>query len=280
MNLADIPRTSGWDRRRVAAYLAAPPSPIILTDVMDHWGAMTKWSFDYFAEHFGAVPVRAYAPQFPGTASWGVRMTVSDYVAYLTDPITAPIVGDWLVGDEASLRLSGFTLYAGNFNPAHSRLGRPSLIFAEVPEYPTVLESWLPLLGNDFADRCLQFRSHHFVFLSVAGGVTPLHHDFWDTHAFLAQVRGEKRAILFAPQHAEVLYRDAAGDVREMLNRSQYRDVNGWAGVLSPGDFLLIPSRWLHFTETLTDSVTYSADWIDASNWRSYLASALAALEV
>jgi hypothetical protein len=41
---------------------------------------------------------------------------------------------------------------------------------------------------------------------------------------------------------------------------------------------LIIPSGWLHYVETIETSLTYSADWIDANNWRAYVRDAAEAL--
>jgi ribosomal protein L16 Arg81 hydroxylase len=147
-----------------------------------------------------------------------------------------------------------------------------------VPPLPSFVDSWLGLLEPGFRERCERLQSHHFVYISAPGGVTPLHHDFWDTHAFLAQVVGRKHAILFDPRFMAELYRDSTGDVRAMMRDPEFGSIEGWCTDLTPGDLLVIPGRWLHYVETLETSITYSADWIDANNWRRYLCEATAAL--
>ena len=63
-----------------------------------------------------------------------------------------------------------------------------------------------------------------------------------------------------------------------MREKPEYANIEGWTATLQPGDFLVIPSRWLHYVETLEPSITYSADWIDGSNWHAYVAMATEAL--
>ncbi len=278
MKLSPIPTTTTLTQRRAAEWLARGDSPLILTQAMSSWPAMSRWSFDYFATHFGEFPVVAHAPQFPDLAQWGVKTTLAHYLDYLRNPTTGMVEGQWTEGDAATLAASGLTLYAGNFNPAHPVRGNPARIFADVPERPKFIESWLDLLDPDFLQTALHAQSHHFVYLSTAGGVTPLHHDFWGTHAFLAQVVGRKRAVLFHPRDMDLLYEEPSGDVPKMMRDPRFADIDGWEGELGPGDLLLMPSKFLHWVETLSPSITYSADWIDGCNWKIYVEEGTKAL--
>jgi ribosomal protein L16 Arg81 hydroxylase len=53
-----------------------------------------------------------------------------------------------------------------------------------------------------------------------------------------------------------------------------YDSLEGWRVELTPGDLLIIPSQWLHYVETLETSLTYSAAWIDETNWERYVEEA------
>jgi hypothetical protein len=278
MIFSDIPRVAPQSRTEFANYMRAAVSPLVIQGAMDRWPAMSTWSFDFFTKNFGEYPVEAHAPQLGALASWTVRTTLGHYLHYLADPMARSIAGEWVKGDIESLRQSGFSLYAGNFNPAHRKHGKPDLIFRHVPPLPDFIDSWHDLLDPTFRSLCEEVRSHFFVYLSTTGGQTPLHHDFWSTHAFLAQVTGTKWAALFDPQYAKRLYQESSGDVRKMAEDAQFADVPGWATMLSPGDILVMPAGWLHYVETLEPSITYSADWIDANNWRRYVDMASKAL--
>lgn len=271
MILRPIPVSGPPSRTGLAAHLRSQAHPLIVKHAMDDWPAMRRWTFQHFAERYSYFPIEAFAPQFDELARWGVRTTLSAYVTYLEAPHTGEIEGQWLKGDPQSLRESGQTLYAGNFNPAHPRYGRPDLLFEDVPRTPSFIECWLPLLHPVFVERCQRIQPHYFVYLSAPGAYTPLHMDFWDTHAFLAQIRGKKRAVLFAPEHEALLLADETRDARRMKDDPRYASVVGWEGFLDPGDLLVLPSRWLHFVETLEPSITYSADWVDGVNWRQYV---------
>jgi hypothetical protein len=240
---------------------------------MDEWPAMRTWSLEFFANEFADFPITAYAPQFSAFAICAVQTTVASYVAYLRNPADAMIDGTWLAGDPDVLKSSALTLYAGNFNPADPELGNRNLVFRDAP-LPPFIDSLMCRLSPAFRDACERRQSHYYVYLSVPGGVTPLHQDFWKTHTFLAQITGRKEAILFPSDLAETLYRESTGDVRKMMTDPSYDSVAGWRVELTPGDMLIIPSQWLHYVETIETSLTYSAAWIDGSNWRSYVRDA------
>jgi Cupin-like domain len=269
MKIEPVPIIQNMNTRDFSQWISKSETPLVITDAMQTWPAMQGWSFNYFSDEFNDFPVIAHAPQFPSLAKWCIKTTLGRYVEYLHDPVS--IKGEWMRGDIESLITSGLTLYSGNFNPAHPLRGNPNRIFADVPEMPEFIESWLDMLNPQFVSLCQQVQSHHFVYLSISGGVTPLHHDFWDTHAFLAQIRGTKRAFLFHPKYMRELYSDHSGDVLKMFSDPCYDHITCWSAELSPGKLLIIPSRWLHWVETLSPSITYSADWIDGTNWKQYV---------
>ena len=276
MKLQPVPTTGPPSKEEFARYISQPAHPLLMKGAMEDWPAMHTWSLDFFANQFADFPVTAYAPQFSAFAICGVETTVAAYVDYLRNPAQATIDGTWLAGDPDLLRRSSLTLYAGNFNPTDPELGNRELFFRHVPELPPFIESWMDRLDPAFREACERRQAHYYVYLSVPGAVTPLHQDFWETHSFLAQIAGRKEAILFAPDLREELYRDSTGDVRRMMADPSYDSIAGWRAELTRGDLLIIPSRWLHYVETIETSLTYSAAWIDRSNWDAYVREARA----
>jgi hypothetical protein len=273
VRLQSIPTTRPPSKPEFTRYIRQPAHPLIVKGAMDEWPAMRTWSLEFFANEFADFPITACAPQFSAFAICAVQTTVASYVAYLRNPADAMIDGTWLAGDPDVLKSSSLTLYAGNFNPAHPELGNRNLVFRDAP-LPPFIDSLMGHLSPAFRDACERRQSHYYVYLSVPGGVTPLHQDFWKTHTFLAQITGRKEAILFPSDLAETLYRESTGDVRKMMTDPSYDSVAGWRVELTPGDMLIIPSQWLHYVETIETSLTYSAAWIDGSNWRAYVRDA------
>jgi hypothetical protein len=270
MILHELPIARDVTRSTFRDYMSSPTTPLVIRGAMGDWPAMQVWNFDFFAERFGEYPVTAMAPQLPMFAKWSVETTLKDYLAYLKAPETVEIRGDWKAGDAQTLKASGLTLYAGGFCPTTVDDDRARLIFDYAPPLPDFIESKLAEVPIDIREEFLGVQAHHFVFMSTTGALTPLHFDFWNTHAFLAQVTGRKWAALFPPSYAALVQAPENGNVRAMLDNPAYEHVTGWAGTLEPGDMLILPSQWLHYVETLTPSITYSANWIDETNWQAY----------
>jgi hypothetical protein len=278
MRFRDIDKMQTLSRLEFAAYMRQPTAPLILTGAMRDWPAMEEWSLEFFGTAFSRYPIVARAPQSSTVAVCSVKTTVGHYVDYLCNPANRHIQGQWIKGDPDILANCGWTLYAGGFNPAHPILGNRELLFKYVPSLPDFIDCWRSRLDPNFCNECELARSHYFVYLSAPGGVTPLHHDFWSTHAFLAQIVGRKEAFLFSPASIPLLYSELTRNVRKMMDDPKFADVEGWRAILSPGDMLILPSRWPHYVETLETSITYSADWIDSSNWRTYVTHGLRAI--
>ena len=124
MIVESIPRVQSMSRLQFASYLRQPETPLVLTSAMNDWPALGDWSLEFFAEQFPRFPIRAHAPQ-SAVAQFEVQTFVAPYVAYLRDPARGLAEGVWTKGDPQDLALSHWTLYAGNFNPAHPGVGDP-----------------------------------------------------------------------------------------------------------------------------------------------------------
>uniref|UniRef100_A0A7S3JX55 peptidylprolyl isomerase n=1 Tax=Aureoumbra lagunensis TaxID=44058 RepID=A0A7S3JX55_9STRA len=135
------------------------------------------------------------------------------------------------------------------------------------------------------------------VFLGVAGCTTRLHFDSLGTHAWLAQLQGQKQFILFAPQDAERLrlfdWEERAGNSHYQGMRRALDFTHGnlpdpiaypnlrraipFVTILNPGDIILIPRGWWHFALCLDSCVTLMrnfANQTNASHFRSALTRA------
>lgn len=119
-----------------------------------------------------------------------------------------------------------------------------------------------------------------WIFLGPGGSKTPLHVDPCLTHAWLAQVRGRKRFILYKPAHLQHLY-DAAGhpaDVREpdRLNHPTFDLATPYEVVLQPGDVLFVPAGWAHQVECVDDSISLTHNFLPKQNFAAVRACLLA----
>src|ERR1700761_5890273 len=129
--------------------------------------------------------------------------TYLDYVAH-PDEMERIFEGCWVKGDAALFRELGMPLYCGNLQLA--RHGRDAVLEDITPLVP----GRLPCANNEIP-YYYQSGNHVWLYVSLAGALTPLHQDNNAVIAYLAQLKGEKEAILYAPADKRHFYTQGVG---------------------------------------------------------------------
>lgn len=99
------------------------------------------------------------------------------------------------------------------------------------------------------------------IFIGPKGAVTPLHVDVWGTHAWLSQLEGRKRWLLFSPSDMQYLYDcNVRCEDPDLERHPDYVKATAHEAVIEPGDTIFAPSRWAHWVESLESglSLTYN----------------------
>lgn len=282
MKVKRIPVVSGRGlspRAYRKAYGAGDGTPVILADVVDRWPAASRWDFDFLRTRtFKRSLILASAPQCEGSGHGPedlctAAFTVADYIRYVVDPTRRPGC-TWLQGSWERVEALGIPLYAGNVDLLSLPGGKDLLEDLEVRcDFMSDWSRWLP---RRLLDRVWRCRTHFYLYVSAPGALTPLHYDFWDSHAYLAQIRGEKECVLFGPRDSEAIHHGEIDPERPDFARyPRLQGATAWTGRLRAGQMLVLPSRWWHHVRTLTPSITFSYNWFDGSNWGPYLRAAL-----
>jgi len=273
----EVRRCAGLDAREVSARFlnAATSEPIICTDAQRTWfqqdsSEEQRWTIDSLGQRFAAeeVIVNDRAPLFdwdrPATRSRSV--TLADYAAYARGD-TSLLKGLW---------------YLNTWAP-----------FSKHPEllrewsYPYFVED---SLTHDPAALQQQLVDYSKLFLGVPGCCTRLHFDNLQTHAWLAQIQGRKRFVLYPPAADESLrlhfweeHRSQSGgegmrrafDPLSSEEKSSSPDVRVYANLatttphvatVAPGEVLLVPMGWWHAALCLDPCVTLMRNFANASN--------------
>jgi hypothetical protein len=211
-------------------YLAAS-RPVILTDWLVGWPALSGWSLDALAARFGAARVLVGRTQ-------GDRLRVSPEAGVA----------------QAELRFADFL--------AGLRDGRRDLYLI------SPVEERIPQLLDDIRPpepwRRARFRSAR-LWLGPVGVVTPLHHDLPEN--LYAQIVGRKRVRLIARSERRNVY--PYGRVSAAPNFSpvdawqpdlarfpRFARVQPLDCVVEPGECLYIPRLWWHQVESLDVSAS------------------------
>ena len=215
--------------------------PVVLRGAASGWPALTKWTPDYLKSKLNGVVA---------------KMSVAGDGSHDLDPATGRVwqtepmdVGEYLDG-------------VFNDDPRFSKF------YMQQKRRP------LELLDGDVAlppyfDASALMATNLWV--GPRGSFSSLHYD--SSQNFLAQVRGKKHVLLFAPEDTNNLYARSwttsaahtseVGDAtRADLERFPgVRSAVGFEAELGPGDMLFIPCAWWHQVRTLEASISVNFWW-------------------
>src|SRR2546426_1849664 len=178
-------------------YLSGAGKPVIVMDAMDGWKARSNWDLPFFKSRYGSDTVTVSA----GLHRKAVRvMKLGDYIDYVESPSDRP-AGFWIdptsgVPLKDPLEPPAAPLYLYAWDPFREH---PELL-EDVELSPYFVDDWVPLLPPAM-QQLLHWTSpsHFWVFIGPKGSLSRLHQDFWHTHAYLAQICGRKKCMLFSP---------------------------------------------------------------------------------
>jgi hypothetical protein len=242
--------------RYVREYIE-PLKPVIITGALEHWAATRKWTFDFFRDHYGDLPLEIDGRKL------SMAQLIEEVIASTPDA-PAPYLRNHLVKN------------------------LPKGLQADIAPMPSCTRpNWLehPLIS---AHTSLTYVE---LYIGGRGARFPvLHYDGLHTHAFLMQIQGVKEYIGFAPDQTPYMYiRSSAGQsdvsqISEQPNISEINDIENWdasrfalfgkaKGVrftLHPGETLFMPAGWWHTARILSPSITISINGANAANWSDF----------
>ncbi|MEY4544338.1 MAG: hypothetical protein RL685_533 [Pseudomonadota bacterium] len=214
--------------------------PVVLTDLVDGWPAITRWSPP---SELGRLAGELMAPLItlpPGNSYYGS-----------VDPVETPFA----------------TCLERIFGGGGGRH-----YISQIP-----LLELAPQLASDFAFPFPDLDAVHepvFFWIGTGGCVSNVHFDF--AHNFACQISGRKRFRLYPPEQSHRLYPsltskfspvstlgDTSLDEYPLFARAKLIEVT-----LDPGSLLFLPSFWWHQVITDVPGVMISRFWNTASMLR------------
>jgi hypothetical protein len=269
-----IERTSGLTPEAFReTYLAGAGKPVIV----ESWKALSRWSFDVFKERYGSDQV---APSFFLSPKLIKPTTLAEYFDYLDHPQTLP-GGFWIDAATLHPRPAPSPVPPTPLYLAWNVFGQHPELLDEIELSPRFVEDWVPLLPEAFR-RTMDNATRYFLAGLMIGpedAQIGLHHDFLQTHAYLAQVVGRKRCVLFSPEDSAAIYDGAVNpDEPDLEKFPGFRNATAYECVLGPGELLFIPRRWWHHVVALEKSITVNYNFFNRVNFDGFLTSLLRAL--
>jgi hypothetical protein len=243
-----IDRVAGLTHREFVRRYVTPMKPVVLTDATTHWRALASWTPEYFRERYGSVDVVIDGK------SWKVREFIDALLAG-TPASPAPYLRNVLVEKWI-----------------------PELMGDISPLPRCTAPNWLDsaLFPSSESLRTLE------IYIGGAGARFPvLHYDGLHTHAWLMQIQGTKRYVVYPPEQAEYLYPKPGNE----SNKSSIVDLEHpdlarfplftkavpTVFDLHPGETLFVPSGWWHTVKILTTSITISVNAANQANWGPFV---------
>jgi hypothetical protein len=209
--------------------------PVVITGAIESWRARSTWSLEYFQTRFPDTSVsihrlggERYEPS--GVESIALSKFIDTIKTNTFEQYPYYVRDDWRI----------FEL--------HEELLRDY----EIPKY---FFDWFVFLPGFM--RLIYPR----IFMGPKGAITPLHLDIWGTHAWLAQIVGRKRWILFPKDQQEFLYNCTVQPQKPDLERFPlYRNAKPVECTIGPGDLIFVPGGWAHEVISLdaTISITHN----------------------
>jgi hypothetical protein len=244
-----IDRVSGLAHGELVRRYVDRLRPVVVTDAIGHWKALSRWTPEFFGDRYGDVPVVI------DKATWKLRDYIQAILA--ADPKTPPP-------------------YLRN----------------------TLLEKWIPELMADItplplcvAPNWLESRiwptreslRYLEIYIGGTGAQFPvLHYDGLHTHAWLMQVHGTKRYVVYPPEQAPYLYpRSGVESNKSSIPDLERADLGRFPLFakatptvfdLNPGESLFVPSGWWHTVKILSPSITISVNAANRPNWTAFVA--------
>jgi hypothetical protein len=250
--------------------------PCVVRGFTGQWPASRRWtSLESLTEAFGSIPVTAGAPQFithKHSKMCQVKTDFGTYLKYVQDPgrLEELFDGKWSKGDSSVLRELDLPLYCGNLRLV--RHSREKVLSDLEPLVPGPMECL-----NDEIPYYYQSGNHVWLYVSLAGALTPLHQDNNAVIAYLAQLQGHKEAILYSPEDKRRFWNRELGYMDPLAPNDDefptWREARPWTASLNPGELLIWGPNWAHHVVTLSNSITVSFDIVNRLNLAAYARS-------
>lgn len=271
MRKGPIKRISSGKPGAIANYFGSDPAdPAILVDALAAWPALGKWSLSFFASNFG----RDFGTIVSGfDASSGKATKLGTFIDNLDKPLSS-IPGLW-VGSDGRPCLSApqyddRDLWAFKWDPFR----RHPELYGDISPYPPEIPNLIAHLDAGTLETLQTIlRVDLFsIYITRANTITPVHRDFNHTIGSLVQFQSSKTVFLFRPLDYE--QREGQPFDPETPDYGRFprmRNAPAYCDVIRPGEMLIIPPDWWHYTRSHEHSLTLSHNFINHLNYRMFM---------
>ncbi|HEY9624697.1 MAG TPA: cupin-like domain-containing protein, partial [Crinalium sp.] len=234
-NFGTIERRKDVSKEEFLEQYYATNTPVILTDMMNDWPALSLWNSEFFRTQYGDAEVQI---QFGRNSDPDYEVNCNKHKLTIRMRQYVDMIRQG--GDS-----NNYYMVANNGN-----LDRPELkdLLKDI-----ILPEWLN--PDDLTGRA-------FFWFGPEGSITPLHHD--PCNLIMAQIHGRKRWRMISPAHTPLIYNDIGVFSRVDLENPDYekyplfKDVHIIETIVNPGEIIFVPVGWWHQVKGLDVSISLS----------------------
>jgi ribosomal protein L16 Arg81 hydroxylase len=248
--LQQVDRRAGLSLREFRKEYLYVGKPVVITDAIESWPARSQWTLEYFRSRYADTKVAVC--RLGGERYQASDMEMTTLSAFIDQVSTSSFeTYPYYVRDDWQIFLT------------HKEL----LSDYNVPKY---FFDWFVFLPSFM--RLIYPR----IFIGPRGALTPLHLDIWGTHAWLAQLVGRKRWILFPPDQRELLYDCNVQPQHPDYERFPlFRDSRPLECTIGPGDLIFVPGGWAHEVVSLDATLSITHNYMGPGCFTSSLVGAV-----
>lgn len=216
---------------------ASVGKPVIITDVMQDWKAMKKWTLNFFKSQYGSIEYVVKNDKNEERA----LMTIADYIDYM------------------SVKDSDECLYLANWVVSYY----PELL--EDYKEPVYFSNWFQRLPRKLLQK-YEYDNPE-IFIGHKGTSVGLHKDPSSCAAWLGLISGRKKIIFFTPDQKDVLYEGKIDAFNPNLEKFPlYAKAKPVEVTLEPGEIIYIPPNWWHQVKNLENSIGMGNIFVNECN--------------
>jgi len=245
--------------------------PVIVTNAMQTWRALTTWNPSKFAKEFGSERVQIYGDLFKLTAIDSLSNYFEKYFDRNDHPQRHTAAGSvpyvrWYCHLSADDRVPWADKV---FDQLSADWARPSFF----PPQGFALPICSP---TDSIDPSRDWFPARGLFISARGARTRLHADPWCSDAILCQIYGKKDFVMYHPSQSVLLSEGGRTVDVEAPDLQAFPDFSraqvAVQDTLEPGECLLVPAGWHHHFKSATNSISLTWNFVHLSRLEPYLA--------
>jgi histone arginine demethylase JMJD6 len=245
--LTSIDKRSNISRQELLAEYVEPGIPVVLTDATRHWGAMKKFTPDFFKANYGTL-----SKEIKGKTYTMAEVVDRINISSVENPAPYP-----------------FNLNMERFFPELLADIKPEVVFGKSDRVKHPLLPGIMLRGTEVYE----------LFLGGKGACFPyLHIDALFLHTQITQLYGSKEFILYSPDQTPYLYpkeenkKVSAVDIfnPDYEKHPLFKKATPVRVMVEEGETILFPTKWWHTTQIHEPCISVGRVHLNEWNWADF----------